>query len=150
MQGKQSSSVDGGEPRATGSGGESGRPIEGAVQGSAAAVSGCVPYFSDATFDCGRLSVESERAEQQCASVVHHQIPEYPSRPVRLVSPEHSKEDSDSEAVQVITAKGFGDAGVNTEPICPDQRTEHGHAGRMNSNEGTSSVGESEKFRLPC
>ena len=36
---KQSSGVGGGEPRATASGGESGRPTEGAEQGGAAAVS---------------------------------------------------------------------------------------------------------------
>ena len=44
---KQSSGVTGGQPRATGSGGESGRPNEGAVQGSAATVSGRVPYLND-------------------------------------------------------------------------------------------------------
>ena len=43
---------------ATGSGGESGRSHVGAVQGSTAAVSGRVSYFSDTNIDCGRLLVE--------------------------------------------------------------------------------------------
>ena len=81
LKGKQSSGVTGGESRATGSGSESGRPIGGAEQGSAAAVSGRVSYLNDTNLDCGRLSVASERAEETCASTtivqVQHQILHY-------------------------------------------------------------------------
>ena len=81
LKGKQSSGITGGKPRATGSRGESGRPIGGAVQGSAASVSGRVSFLSGTKLDCGRLSVESARAEE---------IPQHPSLPARLVSPEQS------------------------------------------------------------
>ena len=57
LKGKQSSGVTGDKPRTTGSRGESGRPIGGAVQGSAAAVSGRVSNLSGTTIDCGMLSV---------------------------------------------------------------------------------------------
>ena len=60
---KQSSGVVGGKPWATRSGSKSGRPIAGAVQGSATAVSGRVPHLSDTKLDCGRLSVESKKRQ---------------------------------------------------------------------------------------
>ena len=85
---------------ATGSGGESGRSHVGVVQGSATAGSGRVSYLSGTKLDCGRLSVESGRAEEKRASkIVQHQIPQHPSTPARLVSPEQSREDCDSGAV---------------------------------------------------
>ena len=49
---------------AAGSGGE----FEGFEQGSDAASGGRVSYLSDTKLDCGRLSVESERAEEKRAS----------------------------------------------------------------------------------
>lgn len=67
---KQLSGVNGGKPRATGSSGKSGRPTEGAVQGSSATVSGCVLYLSDTKLDSGRLSVESERRAGKRASTM--------------------------------------------------------------------------------
>ena len=93
LKGKQSSGVTGGKPWATRSGGESGRLKGGAVQGSATAVSGRVPYFSDTKLDCGRLSVESERVEEKRASkIVQHRIPHYPFIPARFVSSEQNRD----------------------------------------------------------
>ena len=73
------------------------------MQGSASAASGRVSHLSDTKLECGRLSVESERAEEKRASTtigrMQHQISEYPSIPARLVSPEQSREDCESGAV---------------------------------------------------
>ena len=92
-----------------------------------------------AQLGCNKLSVECERAEQQCASVVQHQLPEYPSIPARLVSPEQSRKDYNSGAVQMLTKRCR-----DTEPTCPDQRIEFGHAVRESRNEDTSLVDEPE------
>ena len=109
---------------ALGSRGESGRPFGGAVPGSAAAVIGRVSFLSGTKLNCGRLSVESGRAEEKRASkIVQHQIPQHPSIPAHL-------EDSDSVAVQVLKTKRCGD----TKPSCPYKCTEFGHVVQEGSN----------------
>ena len=132
---------------APGSRGESGRPFGGAVQGSAAAVSGRVSFLSGTKLDCGRLSVESGWDKEKRASTnVQQQIPHHhPSIPARLVSPEQSREDCDSGAVQVLKSKRCRD----TKPSCPYNCTEFGHVVQESSNEGTSLVDDPEHFRVP-
>ena len=131
---------------ATGSGSEFGRSHKGAGQGRATAVSSHVPYLSGTKLDCGRLSVESERVEEERASkIVQHQVSQHLSTPARLVSPDQSREDCGSEAVQILKSIKCGD----TEPTSPDKPTEFGHVIQESSHEGfASSVSDLGQFRL--
>ena len=69
-------------------------------------------------------------------AVPHHSIP------TRLVSPEQSKEDCDSRAVQIFKTKRCGDTK-------PHKCIEFGHVVQESSNEGTSLVDEPKHFRVP-
>ena len=62
-----------------------------------------------------------------------------------MESPEQSREDCDSGAVQVLKSKRCRD----TKPSCPYNCTEFGHVVREGSNEGTSLVDKPEHFRVP-
>ena len=111
------------------------------MQGSAAAVSGRVSFLSGTKLDCGRLSVESGRDEKKRAStIVQHQIPHHSSIPARLVSPEQSREDCDSGAVQVLKSKRCRD----TKPSLIDE-PEHfrvpGHKTQANKHDSDICLG---------
>lgn len=86
--------------------------------------------------------------KHQCVSpiVQHLEISQYPSTQARLVSQEQSREDSDSEAMQTLKTKRYGDARLNSKPSCPGKRAGLGHAVQGISNEGTSSVDELEQL----